>query len=298
MPPQYESAFRNHGFFWGGRWNSIKDYMHFEWHGINPNGGPVPPPPSTDCQALADAFVAAHPGSEVAVKDLSGDKNCSSNGTAQIQSASLYKLFVAQYLYAHRSEVDLNSQISISMGNDQYNRKEDGRDHSNGQNEDAYWPFKFVQTQNVVKSRCLDLMISQSENACGEAFKSYVSPRQNSFGQSTTLSPQRTTANDVADLLVKVARRQIPGAASLENLMLKQFDRNKLPSGVPSGSKANKTGSIWPGQGSTTNDAMIVRAGGKAYVLVVLSNMNPTLSSTKTAFKGLSYEIYKLMAGT
>lgn len=33
IPPQIISAFKAHGFVWGGNWRSVKDYMHFEWHG-------------------------------------------------------------------------------------------------------------------------------------------------------------------------------------------------------------------------------------------------------------------------
>lgn len=33
MPQGYIQAFQNHGWSWGGNWNSIKDYMHFEYNG-------------------------------------------------------------------------------------------------------------------------------------------------------------------------------------------------------------------------------------------------------------------------
>lgn len=36
IPQAYINAFNRHGFKWGGEFNSIKDYMHFEWHGVNP----------------------------------------------------------------------------------------------------------------------------------------------------------------------------------------------------------------------------------------------------------------------
>lgn len=36
MPDAYVQAFHNHGWSWGGNWNSVKDYMHFEFNGINP----------------------------------------------------------------------------------------------------------------------------------------------------------------------------------------------------------------------------------------------------------------------
>lgn len=36
MPQEYVTAFYNHGFTWGGNWCSVKDYMHFEWHGVIP----------------------------------------------------------------------------------------------------------------------------------------------------------------------------------------------------------------------------------------------------------------------
>jgi hypothetical protein len=37
MSQAYIQAFHDHGFTWGGDWHSVKDYMHFEFHGIIPN---------------------------------------------------------------------------------------------------------------------------------------------------------------------------------------------------------------------------------------------------------------------
>lgn len=34
MPDQYVKAFADYGFTWGGKWNSPKDYMHFEFNGV------------------------------------------------------------------------------------------------------------------------------------------------------------------------------------------------------------------------------------------------------------------------
>ena len=36
MPLHYVQAFNAHGFYWGGDWTSPKDFMHFEFHGIEP----------------------------------------------------------------------------------------------------------------------------------------------------------------------------------------------------------------------------------------------------------------------
>jgi len=36
MSPQLIKIFSNNGFYWGGNFNSVKDYMHFEWHGVVP----------------------------------------------------------------------------------------------------------------------------------------------------------------------------------------------------------------------------------------------------------------------
>lgn len=37
MPPEVVKIFRDHGFLWGGDYQSAtKDWMHFEWHGVKP----------------------------------------------------------------------------------------------------------------------------------------------------------------------------------------------------------------------------------------------------------------------
>jgi hypothetical protein len=36
MSPQLVKIFADNGFYWGGNFNSVKDYMHFEWHGLVP----------------------------------------------------------------------------------------------------------------------------------------------------------------------------------------------------------------------------------------------------------------------
>ncbi len=33
LPQCMIDAFKHYGFFWGGEWNSMKDAMHFEFHG-------------------------------------------------------------------------------------------------------------------------------------------------------------------------------------------------------------------------------------------------------------------------
>lgn len=36
MPQELVKIFRKYGFYWGGDYNSLKDWMHFEWHGEKP----------------------------------------------------------------------------------------------------------------------------------------------------------------------------------------------------------------------------------------------------------------------
>lgn len=45
IPPEVVAIFERHGFKWGGNFRSIKDYMHFEWHGIDPDK-PIPSTPA------------------------------------------------------------------------------------------------------------------------------------------------------------------------------------------------------------------------------------------------------------
>lgn len=41
IPDEFVTAFHNHGWSWGGGWSSPKDYMHFEFNGIDPEASSV-----------------------------------------------------------------------------------------------------------------------------------------------------------------------------------------------------------------------------------------------------------------
>ncbi len=181
----------------------------------------------------------------VVIKELGGRKrNASLNAHTQFLTASLYKVFVSQYLY---SKVE-SGQLSLS-------------DYMGGYN----------------VGNCLEQMIVVSSNACGHGLGVAIgwenlNTHVHSLGfKETTISETKyTSAGDMAKFLEKLQGGTLLGRtfnATLINYLKRQIYRNAIPAGVPGISVADKPGYY----GYYWHDAAIVYHPKGAYILVVLS---------------------------
>lgn len=228
-----------------------------------------------------------------------GREGASINSSKQFQSASLYKLFVAKYLYEQREKgrISFDQPVDLTRINLKYAKEEDQRDGT---------PYPWGSRTKIPIKECLPQMISASENACGAALKLLArelaggeSQVNAQIGGNTTLYPQRTTAEDVANLLSQIAQGKVINqtvSTEFERLLNNQIHRDKIPKGVPIGARAgNKTGEIWPDEGlgyTNSHDAAIIRYNGKTYILVVLTSYNPADGRTNQTIQQLTSELF------
>ncbi len=228
-----------------------------------------------------------------------GGQGASVNSNKQLQSASLYKLFVAKYLYEQREKgrISFDTTVDLSRIDLAYAKREDQRDGT---------PYPWGTKTKIPIKECLPQMISASENACGAALKAFArdlaggeSQINAQSGGNSTLYPQRTTAGDVANLLSQIAQGELVNqavSAEFERLLQSQIHQGKIPKGVPSGAQVgNKTGEIWPDEGlgyTNSHDAAIIRYNGKTYILVVLTTYSPADGRTNQTIQQLTRELF------
>lgn len=202
--------------------------------------------------------------------DLKTGAVASSNADTVFTSASLYKLFVATAVYR-----------GIDTGTIHYT------DPATGTN---------MNVQN-----CLNAMITQSSNPCGEALGSIVGwDNQNinlhSTGFTHTLlrknDSEQTSASDVALLLQKLYNGSLVSTTSTTsfiNLLKAQQINDRLPVGLPAGATiAHKTGDL----NGLAHDAGIVYAPSGNYIVVAMSGPWDTTTHAYSWFAGLSSSLY------
>lgn len=202
---------------------------------------------SKGIQALINEWVRTHSGVYgVSFRYLAGGINADTNGGKQFTSASIYKLYVADVVYNKVQAGELSLDGSTSTG--------------------------------ASVASCIDAMIVRSENNCAIALGSMIGwnaniefLRSQGFGSTNLISGGfLTTANDTADLLVKLQNGSlIPSGStsSLISMMSRQIYRAGVPAGS-AGSVANKVGFL----GGLNHDAAIVYHPKGSYVLVVMSS--------------------------
>jgi len=225
-------------------------------------------PSSEDLQTLLNKWQQDYPASNVGVviKELSGSKSSASlNADTRFEAASLYKLYLADYLYANvdKGIYSLSGSIGTSTN---------------------------LQT-------CIKLMITISDNNCGESIGYGIGwltlhrfVRASGFSSTTMINHNQTTAVDMASYLEKLENGQLLSAAFRDDLlsyMKGQIYRSAIPAGVPDISVADKVGfkdNVW-------NDAAIVYHPKGTYILVVLSS-----GLGSSAIKDLSSRASSLMS--
>ncbi len=205
-------------------------------------------PSSDDLQALLNIWQADYKGATfgVVVKELGGtSRSASLKSDTAFDAASLYKLYLAYYLY---NKIDKGVySLSSTVGSSQS------------------------------LGTCLKLMITVSDNNCGESIGYAIGWRtlQNfahaaGFSETTLSGYNTTTASDVAKYLEKLEKGELIRSDFRDRLlgyMRAQIYRAAIPAGVPGVEVADKVGFLtyaW-------NDAAIVYHPKGTYVLVVLS---------------------------
>lgn len=232
--------------------------------------GGAPAVTSQGIQQVLNQFVAANPGSwGIVVKDLSNGATATYQPTAQMESASLYKLFVARYIY---QRIDLG-QLSYT-------------DPAGG-------------GSGLDIQGCLTIMINISDNTCGRALGAILgwgdenqALQQEGYTQTNLATPQQTDAQDVAILMERLYDGTLVNADSSKrfiNLLKDQQVNNRLPVGLPSGTViAHKTGDL----DGFTHDAGIVYGPKTNYLIVVMSGSWNDPGVAPSMFANLSQHVW------
>ena len=226
----------------------------------------------TGLQQLLNSFVSSHTGGpyDIVVQDLHSGAGAGIDPDRSFLSASLYKLFVADQIYH-----------MIDTGNLSYGAAAGGG------------------TNNTIRG-CLDLMITISDNTCGQALGRILDwGAQNpalaaqGFGETDLTTPQQTSARDVALLFEKLYNGTLDSAASnaaFLTLLKNQEINDRLPQGLPPGTViAHKTGNL----DNVVHDAGIVYGPKTDYLVVVMSGPWVQPANAPAQMAGLSKQLWQ-----
>ena len=201
-------------------------------------------------QSVVDSFAAGQSSKfGIVVKDLKTGETASLNADHSETSASFYKLYAAQQIFA-----------KIDSGALKYSDQTSGG------------------TDNTVDG-CLTLMITISDNGCGLALGDMINwgaqnPSLKAKGYTGTdlATPQQTSPHDVAKLMESLYQGTLnsPNSnAHFLGLLKNQRVNNRLPLGLPSGTViAHKTGDL----DGYFHDAGIVYGPKTDYLVVVMGS--------------------------
>ena len=191
------------------------------------------------------------------VIDVANNAAASYNGSRQFVSASLYKLFVAYLVF------DAIDAQTLS-------------------------PDAMTQTADTTVERCLDLMITISDNTCGAALggligwqniddrlqrEGYTNTSLNNYdAYGTLIADKLTTPEDVSLLLRRLQSGDLLSPAATEQFMTllqEQTLNYALPTGLDSTiSFAHKTGIL----DSVSHDAGFITYQGRVYIVVMMTD--------------------------
>ena len=226
---------------------------------------------SAKLQSSITSFASSEQaGYFIYIKDLKSGATASLNADKVIESASLYKAFVANqiYLLSDRGLVDLDGPTGQGM--------------------------------NVSINTCLNRMITISDNDCGRALGArlgwhaqHESFRQQGYKSTNFFAtPTLTNAQDVGVLLENIYTAKYLKPASHEallNLLKAQRVNNRLPQGLPAGTTiAHKTGEL----DGYMHDAGIVFGPKSDYIIVAMSGPWNNQTSSYASQTKLSQLIY------
>ena len=197
-------------------------------------------------------------------------------GTGQMVAASLIKLYIMGAVY------------------DSY----DTLTSANGQETVDSLLKSMITVSDNDAANSLTKMLGQGDGAAGRDVVNHYCI-QNGYGETSmgrmlletgTDRENYTSARDCGKFLENVYRGNLPHAQEMLSLLKQQERTGKIPAGIPEGVEtANKTGEL----DSVENDAAIVFAGEKPYVLCILSGNLGSTSDARQKITRLSSEIYE-----
>lgn len=214
----------------------------------------------------------------VYVEDLSSGAN-TSVGNRQMESASLIKLFTAVTVFQNMDEVtaresydgetlDLMRKMIRVSDNDAANtlvRRLGGGDAAAGMQK----VNAFCQTYGFTETHMGRLMLDF--NAQDDNY---------------------TSAENCGRLLRSIYRNELAGSDTILGFMKEQERRGKIPAGLPAGTvTANKTGEL----DDVENDAAIVFAGTKDYIICVMSGQLTDTYAARNKIIEISGTVFQYM---
>jgi beta-lactamase class A len=241
----------------------------------------TPPTDSSQLNQIITTWAAQQSfSSSVVVKQLTGGSQTASyKADTSMVPASTYKIYVA---YAVLHGVEQGTYTLTQVLSDGHSVQTDLSNMILNSDNDAARALGFlVGWQNINT-----LLKSQGINSTN--LYNYVPPSTQPVGD------KHTTANDLATTLEKLYDGKLLNHTNTQlllNLMKQQHYRERIPSGVPSGTVvADKPGWLSPADGVNEyvqNDAAIVYGAKSTYVLIIV-----TTGSSTQALANLSKLVY------
>lgn len=204
----------------------------------------------------------------VVVQEIGGqNRSATLNANRQMYAASLYKLYLIDYLYNRIEQGKLNANAALTSGG--------------------------------TVSSCIDAMVLVSDNVCAQAVANMVgwgaasafAKSRGFVGTNLTNADIGTTAADTAAFLKKLQAGQLMSyehTGHLLSLMKNQKLRQAIPEGAPGAVVADKVGFY----GIYWHDAGIVYGSSSTFVISVL-----TQNGSAAQIADLTNQIYQFLQG-
>jgi beta-lactamase class A len=224
-------------------------------------------------QVLLNQFIATYQTDgtyNIVIKDLKTGAEATIDPDKSYESASLYKLFVADQIY-HMIDTDSLSYTAQAGGG----------------------------SNNTIQG-CLNLMITISDNTCGQALGGILgwgsenpALAAEGFTETDLTTPQQTSARDVGLLFEDLYNGTLNSSASnaaFLALLKNQEVNDRLPAGLPAGTViAHKTGNL----DDVVHDAGIVYGPKTNYLVVVMSGGWNEPDNAPNQFSALSGQLWQ-----
>lgn len=230
-------------------------------------------------RAVNDALVGSQGTYSVVVKDLQTGDMYTRNADQTYATASLYKLWtmavVYQFIEEGRLQKDQVLSATVADLNEAFSIPPEEAERTEGE-------------ITMTISEALERMITVSENYPAHLLTREVGLASlNSFlankklTESSTGSPPKTTANDLALFYEKLYRGEIVSKASSEEmieLLKRQTLNDRIPKYLPKSVEvAHKTGEL----GSVKHDAGIIYTDKGDYIMIFLSESSNQLQAAE-----------------